>query len=73
MEKMQFKTTIKCMGCVAQVTPYLDEMVGKDNWNVDTVSPEKTLTISTPGQVTSTQIISKLQEVGFKATEKQEK
>jgi copper chaperone len=69
MEKMKFKTTIKCMGCVAQVTPYLDEMVGKENWNVDTASPDKTLTISTPAPVTSAQIISTLQEVGYKATE----
>jgi copper chaperone len=46
METVKFKTSIKCMGCVATVTPYLNEAVGEHNWQVDLQSPEKVLTVN---------------------------
>lgn len=45
METTKFKTNIKCAGCVAKVTPFLDEALGKENWEVDTNDPSKVLTV----------------------------
>jgi len=45
METVKFKTNIKCSGCVAKVTPFLDEAVGKQNWSVDYNDPAKVLTV----------------------------
>jgi copper chaperone len=41
----KFKTNIKCSACVAKVTPFLNEVAGENNWNVDLVSPARTLTV----------------------------
>lgn len=46
METIQFKTNINCSGCVAKVTPVLNEVAGKDNWKVDIEKPGKVLTVS---------------------------
>jgi hypothetical protein len=43
----KFKTNIKCDGCIAKVTPALNETVGQGNWNVDLQNPNKVLTIQT--------------------------
>jgi copper chaperone CopZ len=45
METSKFKTNIKCMGCVAKVTPHLDEAVGAGNWKVDIEDPAKILSV----------------------------
>lgn len=47
MKTVQFKTNIKCSGCVATVTPYLNEVAGENNWEVAIQSADKILTIST--------------------------
>ena len=68
METKQFKTNIKCSGCVAKVTPGLNETAGENNWNVDLQSPEKILTIS--GDSVDKEKISKaLEEAGYHAEE----
>ncbi|OQP62452.1 heavy metal transport/detoxification protein [Niastella vici] len=67
METVKFKTTIKCGGCVATVTPYLNEAVGANNWNVDLQSPDKVLTVNTGQQEKEAEVIKKLQEAGYKA------
>lgn len=46
METLQFKTNIKCSGCVSKVTPSLDETAGTENWKVDLLSANKVLTVS---------------------------
>ena len=43
---VQFKTNIKCGGCVAAVTPFLNEAVGEGHWQVDTQNPNKLLTVA---------------------------
>ena len=69
METLKFKTNIKCSGCVAGVTPALNEAVGEDNWKVDIQNPEKILTVVTEG--TSAQdIIQAVQKAGFTAEAK---
>ena len=65
MESIKFKTDIKCMGCVAQVTPHLNETIGQENWEVDITSPSKILTVK--GESNENKIKEALQKAGFKA------
>jgi copper chaperone len=67
METVKFKTTIKCSGCVATVTPGLNEAVGANNWQVDLQSPDKILTVNTTDKGKESAVIQKLQEAGYKA------
>jgi copper chaperone CopZ len=61
----KFKTTIKCAGCVAKVTPFLNEVVGQDNWNVDYNNPSKILTVNS--EQDKTRVIEALEKAGYKA------
>jgi len=45
METTKFKTNIKCSACVAKVTPYLNEVAGENNWQVDLIDPARILTV----------------------------
>jgi copper chaperone len=45
MKELKFKTNINCGGCVAKVTPALNEAVGEGHWKVDTNHPDKILTV----------------------------
>ncbi len=65
---LKFKTNINCDGCVATVTPILDEAQGICHWDVDLEDENKLLTIHSTG-VTSEEIIRRIGEVGFKAEE----
>jgi copper chaperone CopZ len=65
METIKFKTTIKCSGCVAKVTPFLNEALGEDNWEVDYNNPSKILTVV--GEKDKTKIIQAVEKAGYKA------
>lgn len=65
MEALKFKTTIKCSGCVANVTPFLNEALGKDNWEVDYSNPQKILTVV--GNEDKTKVIEAVEKAGYKA------
>jgi copper chaperone len=65
METLQFKTTIKCSGCVAKITPFLNETVGEGKWEVDINNPSKVLTIS--GENDEEKVKEAIQKAGFKA------
>jgi len=62
---LKFKTTLKCGGCIAAVTPYLNAMEGIGSWSVDTSVPDKILTVESTG-ATAGQIIEKLQLAGYR-------
>lgn len=64
MEK-KFSTNIKCTGCIEKVTPFLNEVVGTDNWKVDLASPQRVLTVS--GDVSPEEVKESLQKAGYKA------
>ena len=66
MKQYQFKTNINCGGCVAKVTPVLNQNEEIKEWNVDTNNPNKILTIETEnlGEDEVKAIVSK---AGFKA------
>jgi copper chaperone CopZ len=64
METTKFKTNIKCSGCVATVTPYLNEALGEHNWKVDTESPSKILTVN--GEKDQHKVLQALEKAGYK-------
>ena len=66
METIQFKTNIKCAGCVANVSPELNHVIGKNNWKVDTQSTDKILTVTKDG-ISETDIKTAVEKVGYKA------
>jgi copper chaperone CopZ len=61
----KFKTNIKCSGCVATVTPVLNELVGEENWKVDTQHPDKVLTIT--GETDLSEVRNAVEKAGYKA------
>jgi copper chaperone len=68
METLQFKTNIKCGGCVAKVTPVLNETAGIDGWKVDTADPQKILTVTAAKGLSADQVIKAVEQAGFLAT-----
>lgn len=68
METLKFKTNINCGGCIAKVTPSLNETIGESNWQVDTQNPNKVLTVSGT-QVSKDEVIKAVKKAGFKAEE----
>jgi copper chaperone len=66
MKQYQFKTNINCSGCVAAVTPALNENKDIKEWNVDTVNPNKILTIQAEN-LQEGDIKAIVQKAGFKA------
>jgi len=66
METLKFKTNVKCNGCVAKITPYLNSLKGLENWNVDLADPQKILTAGVSG-ISSEDIIAALLKAGYKA------
>ena len=67
METLKFKTTIKCSGCIAASTLFLDKAVGKDNWEVDVQSPDKILTVHPVSGLHPNAVIRAVEQAGYKA------
>jgi len=67
METLNFKTNIKCGGCVATVTPFLNDIEQLDGWNVDTASPDKILTVQTTDNRIGEVVKKAIEKAGFKA------
>jgi copper chaperone len=67
METYKFKTNIKCGNCVATVTPFLNGIAEVEDWEVDTKSPDKTLTISSSTPVNASKVIAELNKAGYQA------
>lgn len=66
MKTLKSKTNIKCAGCLARVSPSLNETAGEDNWEVDTKTPEKILTVVSD-ELDESSIIFAINEAGFNA------
>lgn len=70
MKVLQFKTNIKCSGCVANVTPFLNKAVGEKNWKVDVTRPEKLLTVRPDSEaVTNKEVMDALKDAGYTSEE----
>ncbi|WP_297816041.1 heavy-metal-associated domain-containing protein [Segetibacter sp.] len=68
MKKIELKTNIMCGSCIAKVTPTLNEVIGEGNWKVDTLNPNKILSVTTE-ELDQTQVIEAVQKAGYKAEE----
>ncbi|MCC5923523.1 MAG: cation transporter [Crocinitomicaceae bacterium] len=62
--KYQFKTNIKCGGCIEKVTPALEKL-NDITWEVDTNIPEKILTVETEN-ISENEVIQAVEQAGFK-------
>ncbi len=61
---LKFKTNINCGGCVAKVSPFLNEVKDIRHWEVDTANKDKILTVQVEG-ITEENVMKKVQEAGF--------
>ena len=63
MKTYKFKTNINCGGCVAGVTPFLNEL-NDIKWEVDTENPQKILTVQSEN-VSEEEIKNAVKKAGF--------
>lgn len=68
MKTLQFKTNINCSGCVAKVAPRLDVANGIKQWNVDTLKPDKILTVLVD-DASKDEVIEAVSKAGFSIEE----
>jgi copper chaperone len=66
MTTLKFKTSINCGGCIAKVTPVLNQIKGIEKWEVDTVNPQKILSVET-GEDNVEEIVASLKNIGYRA------
>lgn len=66
METLKFKTNVNCGGCIATVTPHLNQLKGIGKWSVDTSNPLKILTVESTG-INAEEICEALKGAGYKA------
>nr|WP_199077209.1 cation transporter [Pedobacter sp. ASV19] len=65
METLKFKTNIKCGGCIATVTPFLNDLETVQSWKVDVDHADKVLTVE--GSASAPEVIDVLNKAGYKA------
>lgn len=63
---LKFKTTIQCGGCLAAVTPSLNQVVGEGKWQVAIHNPDKVLTVDASA-ASKEAVIAAVNKAGFKA------
>ena len=66
MTTLKFKTNVSCGGCIAKVTPHLDQVKGMIKWNVDTSDLLKILTVEATG-IAPDDIVKAMTDAGYKA------
>lgn len=66
MDTYQFKTNIKCGGCIAAVTPFLDGEAKISHWEVDLQDPDRILTASGEGLLPE-DVVRAVEAAGYKA------
>ncbi len=66
MKTLKFKTNVKCGGCVATITPFLNSEKGIARWSVDTASPQRILTVETAG-LSAGEVVEILKKAGYQA------
>lgn len=68
MKTLKFKTNINCNGCIAKVTPLLNQVKGIAQWAVDTTNPQRILSVETD-ELTGNDIIDVVKKAGFNIEE----
>lgn len=66
METLKFKTNVNCGGCIATITPHMNEIKGIAKWNVDTANPQKIMTVEADSLQPEI-VIETLKKAGYKA------
>ena len=66
MKTIQVKTNIMCGSCIAKVTPTLNQIIGDNNWSVDTINPAKILTVKSE-ILNEEDVINAVAQAGYKA------
>lgn len=66
MNTLKFKTNVNCSGCIATVTPHLNQIKGIGKWSVDTSTSQKVLTVESEG-ISPEEITSVLKNAGYQA------
>lgn len=66
MKELKFSTNLKCGGCVATITPFMDQEKGISNWSVDLTNSQRILTVETEN-ISSNEIVAIMQKAGFQA------
>lgn len=66
MSTIKLKTNINCGGCIAKITPFLNDESNIKTWVVDTSSPQKVLTVETD-DLNEGELMQIVQQAGFKA------
>mgnify|MGYP005811347563 CR=1 FL=1 len=61
--KLQFKTNVKCGGCVAAITPEMDKL--GTTWSVDLSHPDRIMTVA--GEVSKEAVLSAMETAGYQA------
>jgi copper chaperone len=67
MQTIKYKTNIKCGGCIAAVTPYLNDLKNLEKWEVDTNSPDKVLTVQGASDSIDQEVVQSLKKAGYTA------
>lgn len=65
MKTYQFKSNIKCSGCISKVSPVLEGEKRIQNWNVNLLDPNRVLSVSGDG-ITENEIVELIQKAGYK-------
>jgi copper chaperone CopZ len=69
MKDIQFKTNIKCMGCINTVKPHLDALEHLQSWEVDLSTPDRVLSAKLDDETSPDAILQALEKAGYTATE----
>lgn len=64
MEERRYRTSAKCNGCVSAIAGKLDEIMGREDWNIDLKSPDRVLAVKS--DVAEEEIVSRVKGLGFK-------
>lgn len=64
---LQFKTNLNCGSCVAKVKPFLDDLPNITDWEVDTATPDKILTVN-GDNISLNSVTAAVAKAGFVAT-----
>jgi copper chaperone len=64
---LKFKTNINCNGCIAMVTPFLNEVPEIKTWDVEINNPDKILTIEGE-RIKEKLVVDTLAKAGYRSS-----
>ncbi len=60
----RFRTSIMCNGCIAKITPVLDNAHGIASWKVDLSHPDRILSV-VPNGISEEELLTLVRDAGF--------